>query len=109
MVNLVNIGSILTTSMTLLRPVENWNSPSSSESFKFRERWSSPRSKLLIRKLIVIKIRVFVRENKGREKFERGLVGSFFFKLIYLFWENERWDKIILDNDKSWVNEELWS
>ena len=35
------------------------------------------------RKLIVIKIREIVRENKGRDKFECGLVGSFFFfKLI---------------------------
>ena len=31
------------------------------------------------RKLIVIKIREIVRENKGRDKFERGLVGRFFF------------------------------
>ena len=38
------------------------------------------------RKLIVIKIREIVREDKVRDKFERGLVGMFFFfKLIYLF------------------------
>ena len=32
-----------------------------------------------VRKLIVIKIREIVRENKGRDKFECGLVGRFFF------------------------------
>jgi hypothetical protein len=31
------------------------------------------------RRLIVINIREIVRENKERDKFERGLVGSFFF------------------------------
>jgi hypothetical protein len=31
------------------------------------------------RKLIVIKIREIMRENRGRDKFEHGLVGSFFF------------------------------
>ena len=42
------------------------------------------KKKICKRKLIVIKIREIVRENKGRDKFECGLVRSFFFffKLI---------------------------
>ena len=42
------------------------------------------------RKLIVIKIRKIVRENKGRDKFERGLVGMFFFFFtinLFILWE----------------------
>ena len=37
------------------------------------------KKKICERKLIVIKIREIVTENRGRDKFERGLVGKFFF------------------------------
>jgi hypothetical protein len=40
---------------------------------------SKKKKKRCERKLIVIKIREIVRENKGKDKFERGLVGRFFF------------------------------
>ena len=42
------------------------------------------------RKLIVIKIREIVRENKGRDKFERELVERFFFLNLFIYFEGMR-------------------